>query len=217
MSKAKRTNHESQPIIATRAGRRVLHAAGAVGLTATLAGTAVVANWASNEADGTRSYEQDSAIAVRGVDQVLGNVIILKSGAHYRVSPNDSTEANNVVTKVPKGKELLIDTPYISPEPYLSSNQAGWIGFTRPGAKTSTIKSPEDRAQVTVWANLPKLEQEGYALVYPDHAEPGVTQDAHVAANGAVVIDGKVDPNAGTAISEAAGSFESITANPDSY
>jgi hypothetical protein len=178
---------------------------------AALVGGAYLVDAAANAVNQTKGYESDRAIALRSVNEVYGNVIVLQSGATYRVTPNDYGEADNVAhtVKVKPGEELVVEKPAVSVIPPINIlDQDGWIGFTPPGAQPGEFTSSQDRAEVTVWANLPKLQDDGLAQVYADTVGISQTLEAHVTDTGAISINGVVDPYAATSFIEKAGAYE---------
>lgn len=199
---------------AARAAKGALMVAGA-GAGAVVVPTAV--NALATAVDQTKGYESDRAVEVRGINQAYGNVIVLKSGARYRITPTDYGRADNNPTEVPKGKELVIDTPTISPVPSINTlDEPNWIGFTLPGTNVGTINSPEDRAEATVYANLHELVNEGLAQVYPNEAAAGQVLSAYVTDTGAISVAGKIDANAGTSYLEQAGDFQQASGSSPS-
>jgi hypothetical protein len=142
------------------------------------------------EISGENGVGKNQITAVSEANQIYGNVIVLKSGATYRLTPTDYGDAHNQAGTVPKGKELLIDRPLVSPSPDTNTlNEEGWIGFSQLGTNVGGIKSITDRAKVTVWANLNKLQADGYAQVYPETQPLDGTISAHVNDQGGIVIN----------------------------
>lgn len=143
---------------------------------------------------------KDRATAVDTASAVLGRVVVLKAGANYRLSPDVEDTAdgapNNLVASVPSGQELVVKLPLVSTPPTEgTADRPGWIGFTLPGTDTSKIHSKTDRAQATVWADLPALEAQKLAIEfpYPDYPSGGntsTTVPASVTSDGSIVITG---------------------------
>lgn len=146
-------------------------------------------NKSTNEAS-----QSDRLEAVKDATQVANRVVILKSGAHYRLTPAlengtpSDGQPNNEAGTVPKGKELVVRLPLISsPTDSNTLNRGDWYGFTRPGTNLNKIHSLADRANNTIWVNADELGLEGYARSYPYLAKPkGEDFPARVGSDGGV-------------------------------
>lgn len=169
-------------------------------LTAALMLTAGVATANALQASEDAVINKDRVTAVESASAVLGKIVVLKAGANYRLSPDveDTAdgEPNNLVASVPSGKELVVKLPLLSTPPVEgTADRPGWIGFTLPGTDTSKIHNKTDRAQTTVWADLPALEAQHLAVEfpypnYPLGGDTSATMSATVSTNGSIVIAG---------------------------
>jgi hypothetical protein len=171
-------------------------ALGLVGGTAlALAGVATVAKHFEG-----KHLNPNAKLAVADTHKTLNNVIILQSGARYRVTPNGRSDAANEIAKVPEGKELVIPVGVVSgTSRKLTSNQAGWIGFTRPDADSSSINTLDERIQATAWVDVEALEDQGLAERKPSvlNAGNGHMLNSRITDNGALEIEREVSVSGG--------------------
>jgi len=150
--------HESLQL--TKRGRIVAGtAAGALVLGAAL-GLAIHEKHESDKSTATKQVE-----ALKNVHSILNNVVMLKSGAILRSTPEtlngtpDNGEPNNIEQTVPKDKVLVVRLAGMDEE-----HHPGWIAFAEPDADVSTFTSLKDRAKHTVWANYASLMEQGMVI-----------------------------------------------------
>ena len=207
----------------TERGRRVRDGALvllALGAVATVAGL-------SNKQN--QSNKQKTKIeALQNSNTVMENIVVLKSGADVRAEPIGASDANNRTGSVGTDQEWVIHTPLVTGQPgTLSILESGWIAFTPPNTNLAGIKSLEDRADATVYANLQALEDQGLAQVYsypaqssygPGESGGSLVLNASVSADGKIKISNMqspvetgsntfVDPPAASSYADTAGNY----------
>ncbi len=182
MSKVSKANKSPDQIRLTPRGQRAKALGVGLGIAALAAGVGELANLAN---DSGHVLERDQAVALHSAEGIKNSVIVLKSGARYRLAPISSSGLGMRTGSVPKGQEMVISNPLVTSAPNTpyTLDESGWIAFTPPGTSTTDIRSFKDRADVTVYADLPKLEQEGYAQVYPGDLPRPIAPKTNVSDN----------------------------------
>jgi hypothetical protein len=167
--------------------------------------------------------------ALETATQIQNNRVVLDPGAVYRSSPISASDANNIEGKVPAGQEWVATQPLSTTAPDIYTvYESGWIAFTPPGTNTKSIKSLQDRADKTVYADFNALEEQGLAQVYSyppqrtgiaAESEGQLMLNANLGSDGSIYIAGVpnpntnpesgivVDPVAATSYSETAGTY----------
>ncbi len=142
------------------------------------------------ESDDSKDAHRKRVASVTGVKAIQREVVVLSSGAKYRLSPQilDGTpadgDADNNAGKVQAGQELVVIQPAVNP------GAEGWIGFKKPhepGAADPKPDGIDTLADNVRWANINQLSKDGLAKVLP--LAGGVSSlSAHVGEDGSISV-----------------------------
>lgn len=141
----------------------------------------------AHEKGGDDSYRRAE---VAKVTQANSEFMLLNAGVNMRSTPimeNDgSSGENNIVYKVPEGKQVLVKVPI------KSADKPGWVGFYNPDS-TAKVADTDN----IVWVNLGQLTDQPGAVQEFDYGKRG-SVGVHIEDHGFVV-----DGNPGVPVAEA--------------